>query len=161
MTQALWILLAAPVAAFPYQPNGAALYRQNCAACHDTATAGLTPDTRALQAMPSAKILASMETGAMKPHAADLAADERQAIVAFLGTAQARGPRAMRLDYYHAGTAAEEQFALDGVALEGPWPGSPEGALDDTNLGKYFFQVSDEKTQRPLYSRGFARIYGE
>src|SRR6185295_14568324 len=33
--------------------------------------------------------------------------------------------------------------------------------IDDTNLGKYFFEVRDEKTKRVLYSRGFASIYGE
>jgi hypothetical protein len=34
-------------------------------------------------------------------------------------------------------------------------------ALDDTNLGKYFFEVRDQKSKRVLYSRGFASIYGE
>ena len=67
----------------------------------------------------------------------------------------------MRLDYFHTGTATEEQFALDGVALEGPWPGPPDRALDTTNLGKYFFVVIDRKTNLPLYSRGFASMYGE
>jgi hypothetical protein len=33
--------------------------------------------------------------------------------------------------------------------------------IDDTNLGKYFFEVRDQKTKRVLYSRGFASIYGE
>jgi hypothetical protein len=70
-------------------------------------------------------------------------------------------PRTMRLDYYHSGTATEEQFSLDGLALEGPWPGPPDRAIDNTNLGKYFFEVADRKTGRVLYSRGFASIYGE
>jgi hypothetical protein len=70
-------------------------------------------------------------------------------------------PRTMRLDYYHTGTATEEQFSLDGVALEGPWPGPPDRMIDDTNLGKYFFEVLDRKTGKLLYSRGFASIYGE
>ena len=33
--------------------------------------------------------------------------------------------------------------------------------LDDTNLGKYFFEVIDRGTNRVLYSRGFASMYGE
>src|SRR5262245_2221485 len=70
-------------------------------------------------------------------------------------------PRAMRLDYFHTGTAAEERFALDGVALEGPWPGPSDRRLDDTNFGKYGFEVIDRATNRVLYSRGFASIYGE
>jgi len=70
-------------------------------------------------------------------------------------------PRTMRLDYYHTGNAAEEHFAFDGAVVEGPWPGNPERAIDDTNLGKYFFEVRDRKSGRVLYSRGFASMYGE
>ena len=66
----------------------------------------------------------------------------------------------MRVDYYHTGNATEERFSLDRVVVEPlPWPGGR--ALDDTNLGKYFFEVVDRKTNRVLYSRGFASIYGE
>jgi hypothetical protein len=79
-------------------------------------------------------------------------------LVAGLAGAQVR---TMRVDYVHTGTATKEQFALDGVALEGPWPGRLDRTLDDTNLGKYFFEVRDSKTGRALYSRGFASIYGE
>ncbi len=157
----LAFLLTFPPWGFAAQDTGAALYRQNCAACHDPATAGLTPDTRALRAMPPAKILESMEAGAMKPHAADLTDNERRAIVEFLGAPRGSDPRAIRLDYFHAGTAAEEQFALDGVAIEGPWPGNLDQAIDDTGLGKYLFQVFDEESGRLLYSRGFASIFGE
>ena len=70
-------------------------------------------------------------------------------------------PRTLRLDYHHTGSAAEEHFALDGLVLEGPWPGPPDKPIDDTNLGKYFFEVIDRATNRTLYSRGFASIYGE
>jgi hypothetical protein len=70
-------------------------------------------------------------------------------------------PTTLRLDYLHTGNAAEERFALEGLALEGPWPGRPDRPIDDTNLGKYFFEVIDRKTNRVLYSRGFASIYGE
>ena len=60
----------------------------------------------------------------------------------------AEAPRTLRLDYFHTGTSAEERFALDGVALEGPWPGRLDKALDDTNLGKYFFEVVDARSGR-------------
>src|SRR5918998_1722925 len=70
--------------------------------------------------------------------------------------------RTMRLDYYHTGTATEEVFSLDRAVVEPlPWPGNPRRAVDDSNLGKYLFEVRDEKTGRLLYSRGFASIYGE
>ncbi len=71
-------------------------------------------------------------------------------------------PRTLRVDYFHTGNAAEEVFSLDRVVLEPlPWPGNPRRSVDDTNLGKYFFEVVDRKTNRVLYSRGFASVYGE
>ena len=71
-------------------------------------------------------------------------------------------PRTLRLDYVHLGDAREERFALERLVVEPlPWPGDPERALDDTNLGKYRFEVVDRETRRPLYSRGFASIFGE
>ncbi|HXB57060.1 MAG TPA: IgA Peptidase M64 [Vicinamibacteria bacterium] len=70
-------------------------------------------------------------------------------------------PRTLRLDYVHSGGAAEERFALDGWVREGPWPGRPDRAIDDTNLGPYFFEVVDRGKNRVLYSRGFASIFGE
>ena len=70
-------------------------------------------------------------------------------------------PGTLRLDYFHTGTVGEERFALDGLVLEGAWPGPLERALDETNLGTYFFEVVDKKTNRVLYSRGFASAYGE
>ena len=70
--------------------------------------------------------------------------------------------RTMRLDYYHTGTATEEVFSFDRAVIEPlPWPGNPRRAADETNLGKYLFEVRDAKTDRVLYSRGFASIYGE
>ena len=70
--------------------------------------------------------------------------------------------RTMRLDFYHMGNSAEEVFSLDRFVVEPlPWPGNPRRAEDDTNLGKYFFEVRDAKTKRVLFSRGFASIYGE
>src|SRR5687767_14899173 len=74
--------------------------------------------------------------------------------------AAAAPPLTMRVDYYHTGNASEERFSLDRVVLEPlPWPGGRP--IDDTNLGKYFFEVIDRKTNRTVYSRGFASIYGE
>ncbi len=71
-------------------------------------------------------------------------------------------PRTMRLDYFHSGNAKEERFSHDRVVIEPlPWPGNPARPLDDSNLGKYFFEVRDAATGRLLYSRGFASVYGE
>src|SRR5690606_35901210 len=71
-------------------------------------------------------------------------------------------PPTLRVDYFHTGNAQEERFALDRVVLEPlRWPGMPARAIDETNLGKYFFEVVDRVTRRVLYSRGFASVYGE
>ena len=70
--------------------------------------------------------------------------------------------KTMRLDFYHTGNAAQELFSVDRIVLEPlPWPGNPRRPIDETNLGKYLFEVRDQKTNRLLYSRGFASIYSE
>jgi hypothetical protein len=68
----------------------------------------------------------------------------------------------LRVDYYHTGSARQEVFSLDRIVIEPlPWSGSASQAVDDTNLGKYFFEVIERDTNRVLFSRGFASIYGE
>lgn len=77
-------------------------------------------------------------------------------------SAAAATPRTFRVDYFHTGNAAEERFSLDRLVLEPlPWPGNPSRPIDETNLGKYLFEVRDLASNRLLYSRGFASIYGE
>jgi len=73
----------------------------------------------------------------------------------------AADPLTLRLDYFHGGTATEEQISFDGLVLEGPWAGRLDRTIDDTNLGRYYFEVLDRQTNRMLYSRGFASIFGE
>jgi hypothetical protein len=76
--------------------------------------------------------------------------------------AAAPPPRTMRVDFYHSGNAAAEQFALDRIVVEPlPFPGNPNRPLDDTNRGKYFFEVADAASGRVIYSRGFSSIFGE
>jgi IgA Peptidase M64/Peptidase M64 N-terminus len=71
-------------------------------------------------------------------------------------------PGTMRVDYFHTGTSKEEHFSLDRVVIEPlEWPGNPGRPLDDTNLGKYLIEIVDRTTNRVVYSRGFASIFGE
>ncbi|MBL0314053.1 MAG: peptidase M64 [Holophagaceae bacterium] len=84
----------------------------------------------------------------------------------FLITAQlllaTEPPRTLRVDYVHQGTATMESFGLDRVVLEPlPWPGNPAKPVDDSNLGKFKFEVRNAKTNTLIYSRGFASIFGE
>jgi hypothetical protein len=67
----------------------------------------------------------------------------------------------LRVDYYHTGTADEEHFAVHRMRIEGPWPGSRTQRVDTSNLGKYLVEVVDLQSNRTLYTRGFASIYGE
>jgi len=77
-------------------------------------------------------------------------------------SASAAAPRTFRIDYFHTGNATEERFSVDRLVIEPlPWPGNPSRPIDETNLGKYLFEVRDRATNRLLYSRGFASIYGE
>ena len=50
---------------------------------------------------------------------------------------------------------------LDAVIAEGEWPGSRTQLIDTTGFGKYLLEVIDPSSNRVLYSRGFATIYGE
>jgi hypothetical protein len=69
--------------------------------------------------------------------------------------------RTMRVDYFHTGSSTDEILGLDRVVADGPWAGSRTRLIDDTNMGKYLFEVRDLATDRLLFSRGFASIYGE
>ncbi len=81
-------------------------------------------------------------------------------LLASFGCAQST-PKTMRLDYYHSGNASQELFSLDRVVIEPlVWPGDLSKTVDDTNLGKYQFEVRDA-SNRVVFSRGFASIYGE
>jgi len=71
-------------------------------------------------------------------------------------------PKTFRVDYFHSGNASQELFSLDRLVVEPlAWPGNPAQMIDETNLGKYLFEVRDRATNRLLFSRGFASIYGE
>jgi hypothetical protein len=69
--------------------------------------------------------------------------------------------KTMRVDYFHSGTATEENFAADRVVSDGIWSGSKNVLTDDLGLGPYFFEVVDSETKLLLYSKGFGSIFGE
>ncbi len=99
----------------------------------------------------------------MRPHgAAVLLAALFQAAPAATRMNAQTPPRTLRVDYFHTGNAAAEWFSFDRIVLEPlSWPGNPRKPIDDTNLGKYLFEVIDRATNRVVYSRGFASVYGE
>ncbi len=83
------------------------------------------------------------------------------AALLLLAATAAATPRTVRVDYVHSGNATEERWALDGVALEGPWPGPLTKAIDTTGFGERRVEVRDAKDDTLLYSRGFATVFGE
>jgi len=84
------------------------------------------------------------------------------AVLFVCSSAAFAAPQTMRLDYYHTGNSKQEFFSVDRVHIEPlPWPGDLSKTIDDTNLGKYFFEVRDQGSGHLLYSRGFASIFGE
>ncbi|MEO8505348.1 MAG: IgA Peptidase M64 [Acidobacteriota bacterium] len=83
-------------------------------------------------------------------------------LLGLTATSASAAPKTLRVDYFHTGNAEREVFALDRVVIEPlPWPGDMTKTIDDTNLGKYRFEVIDRATHRALYSRGFASVFGE
>ncbi|MFQ6103644.1 MAG: M64 family metallopeptidase [Candidatus Glassbacteria bacterium] len=68
---------------------------------------------------------------------------------------------AMRVDYYHTGSAGGEIISIDRVYLEEQWGGSKINLIDTTDLGKYMVRVYDLRTNQLIFSRGFSSIYGE
>ena len=75
---------------------------------------------------------------------------------------EARGdaPRTLRVDYHHTGGMGLEVFSLDRVVVEPlPWPGHPDGRLDDTGWGAYRFRVFNGDEE--VYSQGFGSIFDE
>lgn len=69
--------------------------------------------------------------------------------------------KTMRFDFFHTGNSQTEYFAIDKIASDGPWSGSIKIMIDELELGPYFYEVIDKETNKLLYSRGFANIFGE
>ena len=89
----IWVCLISCFGAFAQggPPDGAALYKQNCASCHD---GGLdrAPRREALRAMSADRVLAAMETGPMISMANRRTATERRILAEFL-TGKALGSK--------------------------------------------------------------------
>src|SRR3954469_8608901 len=66
-----------------FAQDGATLYRQNCAACHD-AGVDRAPGRDALQTMSAERVLNALENGAMLSMASRMSATDRRAIAQFV-----------------------------------------------------------------------------
>src|SRR5215471_17986979 len=66
-------------------PSGEAVYKRRCSGCHDQTNARIPP-RQTLQQIPAARILRTLDFGAMMTVAYPLNREERQAVAAYLGT---------------------------------------------------------------------------
>jgi polyvinyl alcohol dehydrogenase (cytochrome) len=81
------ILALTPMAAWalePADPAGAAIYKEHCAACHDTSGATRAPAPAALRLMAPENIVSTLESGVMKEQGAALTAGQRREVAEFL-----------------------------------------------------------------------------
>jgi polyvinyl alcohol dehydrogenase (cytochrome) len=86
----LYLLVMPTIAIAADDPYAVQLFKQHCAACHEAAAAApgaRIPPVSQLKAMTPTAILRTLESGIMKPQAAVLSTNERQAVANFLGTA--------------------------------------------------------------------------
>jgi polyvinyl alcohol dehydrogenase (cytochrome) len=83
------ILIAA--AALAADPDGAALYREQCDKCHDASAETRAPSPSALKMMSTDNVVRALESGLMKEQGATLSLAQKQALAGFL-TGRASAP---------------------------------------------------------------------
>lgn len=114
-------------------PDGAALYRQRCASCHENSAATHAPPTSALRKLAPEGIIRSLESGSMKTEGAGLSADEKRAIAEFLteqktGSLAQSAPSGAAHAHYLLGANPIASGGVTGTGLLGHWLGIPESS---------------------------------
>jgi polyvinyl alcohol dehydrogenase (cytochrome) len=97
--------------------DGAALYAQQCASCHEGGAVSRAPGRDVIAALPADRIVASLETGTMRVQGETLTAAQKRAVATFLSTARSTATTAP--------TARPrcEASAFDAGASPAPWNG--------------------------------------
>jgi len=67
----------------------------------------------------------------------------------------------MRIDFFQTGDSDETYVSIDQIYKYPKWAGNPEKTIDAMNSGMYYIKIVDKATNRLLYSKGFATIFGE
>ena len=88
----LWASLLVPSPA--RAQDGAALYAQRCASCHEGGQVARAPARDVIAALAADRIVAALETGTMRVQGETLTPEQRRAIGAYLSAARRRGDRA-------------------------------------------------------------------
>jgi polyvinyl alcohol dehydrogenase (cytochrome) len=85
----LWFLLAVvSLARDVTAQDGAALYAERCASCHEQGAAARAPARDVIAALPPDRIIASLESGLMRVQGDTLTADQKRAIATYLSVAR-------------------------------------------------------------------------
>jgi cytochrome c553 len=119
-------LVAAPSVAAP-APDGASLYAQRCAQCHDRPR-GHVPSRESLSFRTPTNIVMALEAGAMQPQATGLSPEQVNAIAGFLTAGAAA--RATPLHRWVRQLVRHDDWAA-GCSFKGP---CPEPAGDDADI---------------------------
>jgi polyvinyl alcohol dehydrogenase (cytochrome) len=112
-----WSAFFLSLACFAAAPDGAALYKQRCAMCHDRSGETRAPAPAALRQMSPGNIVRSLESGIMKDQGAGLSAAEKLGVAEFL-TGKSSTPAA------RAANCAPASFSMTGPQWNG-WGADP------------------------------------
>lgn len=69
--------------------------------------------------------------------------------------------KTLRFDYNRCGTADSEEIFISQMRKEGKWSGPRKNLIDPFNWGEYRVKIYDVKTDKLIYSRGYAGLYSE
>jgi hypothetical protein len=67
----------------------------------------------------------------------------------------------LRVDYFQTGDAQELFFSIDQIYKQEGWAGNTEKLIDHFNSGMYYLKVYSISSNKLIYSRGFATLFGE
>src|SRR4051812_29133195 len=82
------VLLLSIMTAPALAQDGAALYTQRCASCHEGGQVTRAPAREIIAALTPDRIVGALESGTMRVQGESLTADQRRAIAAYLSTAR-------------------------------------------------------------------------
>ncbi len=70
-------------------------------------------------------------------------------------------PNTLRFDYNRCGTADTEEVFFEQMKKEGKWSGPKTNLIDPFEWGEYRVEIRDAKSNKLIYSRGYAGLYSE
>jgi hypothetical protein len=70
-------------------------------------------------------------------------------------------PKALRIDYQHAGDSLSDQYSVEEFIEEPYWAGNPSSLIDPFNYGKYKVEVRDSASGELIYSKTYSTLFSE